>query len=138
MPRACAVCVPEAPAKAVHLDEGVGRYADVCRAVLSGETKNALARWWLELCESRVLAFLVARGFRPAALPYNYLDVPPPSLAAVSDNLRLHPNVLLLPFCCSVLLFLFLSTHDNDDLQNSSTTCWRTTCAASGPRSWRP
>lgn len=138
MPRTCAECVPEEPVKAVQLDTDVGRYADVCRAVLAGETKDALARWWLDLCEARVLAFLVARGFRPAALPYNYLDVPPRSLAAVADNLRLpspHPHPP------SLLRLLLLPTHSIIRLsvcpQNSSTTCWRTACARSVPRSWR-
>ena len=131
MPRKSADSVPTEPVKAVRLDDEVGRYADVCSAVLSGAAKDALARWWLELCEARVLAFLVARGFRPTALPYNYLDVPPPSLSAVADNLRLLRCLCVVSVISITFILLFCELK-------SSRACWSATCASSTQRSWCP
>ena len=82
-------CVAEDAVKASHLDEELVSYDSARSTILGGTLKRDLTRWWLELCETRAIAFIVARGFNIAALPYNYLDAPPSSLADVKSNISL-------------------------------------------------
>ena len=83
-------CVAEDAVKVPHLDEELTAYDNARITILGGSLKRDLTRWWLELCETRAVAFIVARGFNIATLPYNYLDAPPSSLADVKSNISLY------------------------------------------------
>lgn len=60
---------------------------DVVETVRSGARKRELTRWYLDVVHRAADALLAARGFAPDAVPADYTERPPASLAAVRRNL---------------------------------------------------
>lgn len=95
----------------VQIESPILSYLDIENLFLTGKKKNELTSWWLELIETAVDRYLETQYFTFEdnqtlkfdlhAVPYNYLDHPPKSLAVIKVNLIIiqkllssHANVL--------------------------------------------
>jgi hypothetical protein len=79
-----------------HLTEDFGPlFYQLQNKYLSGEKKNELSRWWLDLIETEVEDYLKNYyNYQFDACPYNYLDQPPKSMEIVKHNLLLIRSIL--------------------------------------------
>jgi hypothetical protein len=65
---------------------------------LSGLKKRRLVEWWLNLVESSVESFLTrVSGYDANAVPYDYIDRKPHSLAQVEQNLQIIRSLIAPP-----------------------------------------
>lgn len=51
--------------------------------------KEDLTRWWLNLIETSVDAFLRSLGYDFDAVPFHYIDQPPVSMSIILKNLQM-------------------------------------------------
>mmetsp|Transcript_5837 Transcript_5837/g.8171 ORF Transcript_5837/g.8171 Transcript_5837/m.8171 type:complete len:688 (-) Transcript_5837:33-2096(-) len=81
------------------------RYLGICESTLdqlsiqmrdiaNGNVKHELTDWWLKKIKERVDAFLKSHNFDHTAVPDNYIDNPPTSIAAVKSNLIVIQQIL--------------------------------------------
>lgn len=64
------------------------------KEILSGSKKNRLTQWWLDKIKRQCMSFLQEIGYDIHAVPEDYIDTPPPSMAQVSHNLSLIQKLL--------------------------------------------
>ena len=64
------------------------------RDIESGERKNRLTTWWLELVEFRVNQLLKKNQFQLHLIPEDYCSSPPDNLILIQSNLTLLENVM--------------------------------------------
>lgn len=64
------------------------------RDIINGHRKEQLTDWWLTLIDRRVNQYLEEQGYRPEALPEDYIRDCPQDLDVVRANLKLVQEVI--------------------------------------------
>lgn len=88
----------------LQINSPILSYSDIESLFLTGKKKHELTSWWLELIETEVDRYLEIQTFTFEdnqtlkfdlhAVPYNYLDHPPKSLAVIKVNLFIIQKLL--------------------------------------------
>ena len=64
------------------------------RAYLSGEIKEELSDWWLDLIADECNAFAAKCGFEFGLVPEDYAEIPPENVTKLQQNIAIVRQIL--------------------------------------------